>query len=134
MNIKKKKPKSISKLKKELDTIFSQYIRLKSSNNGMCKCVTCGKVDNWKNMQNGHYVSRQHLAVRYDETNCNVQCMSCNVFKGGNYTSYALYMIKTYGKKKLEELERQKQVITKDFPYESKIEYYKEQVAKLLTY
>ena len=43
--------KTISKLKKELDTIFSVFIRLRSANEyGMCQCFTCGKVigDKWE--------------------------------------------------------------------------------------
>ena len=132
--LKPKKKKTTSQLKKLLDAIFSQYIRLKSSDgNGYCVCVTCGKKDHWKNMQNGHYISRQHLAVRCDETNCHVQCVGCNVFRGGNYTSYALYMLDKYGEEKLQWLEQQKHVITKDYPYESKIEYYQEEVKQLLT-
>jgi hypothetical protein len=98
---KKKSTISRSQLVKRLDTIFSQYIRQKYAVDGMTACVTCGTVKTWKEMQNGHYMSRGHLPTRWDETNCAPQCMACNVFKKGNYTEYALWMIETYGMEKL---------------------------------
>jgi hypothetical protein len=74
---------SRSKLVKKLDVIFSQYIRLKNSDNGIATCFTCGKKDHWKKLQNGHFQSRKHYATRWDEQNCQVQCAGCNVFKYG---------------------------------------------------
>lgn len=80
---KKLKKKSISKLKKELDSVFSKYIRHKYSKNGLVACYTCGVVKPIKEMQNGHFISRIHLIIRYSEDNCRVQCVGCNVFKYG---------------------------------------------------
>jgi len=121
-----------SKLKKKLDTLFSQYVRLSNADkNGFCTCVSCGVKKHYKEMQAGHYISRQHLAVRYDESNVFPQCVGCNVFKHGNYPSYALFMLDKYGKKKLQWLEQQKQVITKDYPYETEIEKYKNKIKEL---
>lgn len=129
---KPKKRKTDAQLKKILDKVFSEYIRLRDADkNGYCTCVTCGKKDHYKNMQNGHYMSRQYLATRFDETNCHVQCVGCNVFRGGNYTAYALYMLDKYGEEKLQWLEQQKHTITKYYPYEEKIEYYTKQVNEL---
>lgn len=127
---KKPKKKTTSQLKKKLDKIFSEYIRRKDAKNGIATCVTCGKKAHWKELQNGHYVSRSYLATRFDETNCHVQCCGCNIFKKGNMDSYALFMINKYGVKHLEELEKSKQIIIRYFPYEEKIEEY---TAKLLT-
>ena len=70
--------KSISKLKKKLDTIFSFYIRLRGvDDNGNNQCCTCGKIDNWRNLQCGHFVSRKHMATRFYELNCFPQCVGC---------------------------------------------------------
>lgn len=80
---KKLKKKSISKLKKELDSVFSKYIRHKYSKNGLNSCFTCGVVKPSKEMQNGHFQSRKHLSTRWDEKNCRVQCIGCNVFRYG---------------------------------------------------
>jgi len=85
----KKKP-SRSKLVKKLDNIFSQYIRLREADNsGFTTCFTCGKKDHWKKLQNGHFQSRRHYATRWDERNCQVQCVGCNMFKGGEQFLFA---------------------------------------------
>lgn len=82
-----KKPKR-STLVKKADAIFSQYIRQRNADhNGMTECFTCGKVDHWKKLQCGHFMSRKHYATRWNEKNCQVQCAGCNVFRyGEQYT------------------------------------------------
>tara|TARA_R100000935_G_scaffold28725_1_gene49098 strand:+ start:1146 stop:1535 length:390 start_codon:yes stop_codon:yes gene_type:complete len=72
-----------SKLVKQLDSVFSQYIRKKDAVDNIATCFTCGKKDHWKKLQNGHFQSRRHYATRWDEINCQVQCAGCNVFKQG---------------------------------------------------
>lgn len=54
-------------------------------------------------------------------------CKRCNIFLKGNYTSYALFMVKTYGYSKLQELDRRSKSTEKIYTYEllEKIEYYK---------
>lgn len=101
----KSKKVSISVLKKKADKVFSDFIRKRDKG----KCFTCGCVKEWKQQQNGHYITRGCIATRYDETNCHCQCVACNIFKCGNYTAYSLKMIEKYGVEKLEELEKIKQ-------------------------
>lgn len=115
--------KPLAWYKKELDTWFSMYIRIRD--NGTC--ITCGSKTFWKYQQNGHYVSRQVLSLRFDEKNCNCQCAGCNVFKHGNMDEYALQLQRKYGKDILERLHKEKYKIVKlDIPwYEQKIKYYK---------
>ena len=86
---------SRSKLVKKLDTIFSQYIRLKNSVDEKATCFTCGKVDHWKKLQNGHFQSRKHYSTRWDEVNCQVQCAGCNVFKYGEQYKFSKYLGET---------------------------------------
>lgn len=83
---KKKAPKSLPKLEKELDAIFSLYIRMKNaSESGYCVCYTCNSPGLIKDMQCGHLLSRAKKATRFDEENVRVQCVSCNIFRRGNY-------------------------------------------------
>ena len=128
--------KTISKLKKELDTIFSIYIRLRSANEyGMCQCFTCGKVGHYKTggMQNGHFQSRKHMATRFHEDNCQVQCIKCNMFSQGEQFKFGLNLDSKYGEGTAEELEYLARTIHKvsRVEYEQQITYYKKIVENL---
>ena len=127
--------KTISKLKKELDKWFSLYIRLRdATDEGMVQCFTCGKVSHYKSgMQNGHFQSRKHLATRWSETNCQVQCVGCNMFKAGEQYKFSIALESKYGGGTAEYLEGLAR-ITKKFDridYEEQIDYYKSIVNKL---
>jgi hypothetical protein len=131
-----KKTKSVSKLKKELDKWFSLYIRLREANEyGMCQCITCGKVGHYKKdgMQNGHFQSRKHLSTRFDEENCQVQCVKCNVYSWGEQYKFSLALDGKYGEGKAEELQFLARTTVKisRVEYEEKISYYKSVVEKL---
>ena len=126
--------KTISKLKKELDAIFSLYIRLRESEEGLVQCFTCNKVSHYKSgMQNGHFQSRKHLSTRWSETNCQVQCVGCNMFKAGEQYKFAINLDAKYGEGTAEELELLARTIMKvsRIDYEDKISYYKDLVDKL---
>jgi hypothetical protein len=120
---------------KRLDSIFSKWVRLRGAKitpDGriLNKCCTCGVVQDITKMDAGHYISRGKYATRWSEDNVFPQCKRCNIFLKGNYTSYALFMIKTYGYSKLQELDRRSKSTEKIYTYElmEKIEYYKEKV------
>lgn len=101
--------RTISSLTKKLDKLFSLYIRQRDSDwRGYAKCYTCGTVKTTKEIQAGHYISRQHRAVRYDEQNVHAQCYACNVLRRGNTDEYALALIREYGEGILEELSQRK--------------------------
>ena len=129
--------KSISKLKKELDKWFSLFIRLRdATDEGLCQCFTCGKVGHYKSggMQNGHFQSRRFMATRYSEDgNCEVQCVACNMFRGGEQYKFALALDSKYGEGTAEELEFLSRLIVKFSrnDYEDQIVYYKATVEKL---
>ena len=127
-----RKPPTVTKLKKKLDGIFSQYIRLKYSVNGNCICYTCGYVNHWKKLQNGHLVSRFYLSTRYDERNCRPQCYTCNMFRNGMIPDFSRRLEDELGEGITKELYKLANNITKDFPYEAKIKEYQEKVKKLL--
>lgn len=79
--------------------IFSQYIRLRDSNeNGFCICCTCGAIRYWKDMDCGHGIPRQHMATKYDEKNNGAQCSGCNNYGRGMPQKYKEFVDKKYGK------------------------------------
>ena len=118
---KKKKTKKPSQLKKELDGIFSKYIRWRDKG----QCYTCPKKDDPKYMQNGHFVPRQYLSLRYDEINCHCQCYACNMLYNGQPSRYAQRLKEDFGEDIIDKLEKKRQQMIKDFPYQEKIDYYK---------
>jgi hypothetical protein len=124
----KGKPDLINKL----DTVFSLYIRLKyAMPNGMCKCISCGTYKPWKEIQNGHYMSRRYMSTRFDEDNCRPQCVSCNIFNQGNIQMYRRGLIAEIGEKRVDLVEyRAKNTVQKysDFELETLIKYYKSKI------
>lgn len=86
------------------DRIFSIYIRLRYNEFGDAYCVTCGVRKPWGQMQNGHFISRRVMALRWDEVNCNVQCPHCNETLAGNLKVYKDYIIREYGEEELQRL------------------------------
>ena len=127
--------KTISKLKKELDKWFSLFIRLReATDEGLVQCFTCGKVSHYKSgMQNGHFQSRKHLTTRWDLKNCQVQCVGCNMFKGGEQYKFSVALDSKYGEGTSEELEILATGTLKITRVEYKIfvAYYKSAVEKL---
>ena len=128
-----KKTKPISKLKKELDKWFSLYIRIRHSHNGIAQCFTCGKIDHYKKLQCGHFQSRRHHTTRWNEQNCEVQCVKCNMFEQGEQWKFGLKLDAKHGigtSKELEQLARQTVKRTR-VDYEDDIRYYKAIVKNL---
>tara|TARA_R110002096_G_scaffold306639_1_gene501266 strand:- start:51 stop:446 length:396 start_codon:yes stop_codon:yes gene_type:complete len=93
-----------SKLVKKLDSIFSQYIRQRDSEDGLCTCVTCGVQKPIKQMQNGHFITRGKYATRWDEENCGSQCVGCNMFKQGEQFKFSRYIDEKHYEGKAEEI------------------------------
>lgn len=93
-----KKQKSVAKLVKDLDKIFSVFIRIRNADeNGMVTCFTSGKVMHWKKSQAGHFISRRKYPTRWDDINTQVQSVSENVFNQGNAPVFAINLDKKYG-------------------------------------
>ena len=109
----KKKNVSRGKLVSKLDSIFSQYIRRRKAVDDIVECWTCGKVDFYKKMQNGHFQSRTHYATRWNEINCQVQCVGCNMFKSGQQYIFGKNLDSKYGDATVHELYMKAKMITK---------------------
>jgi len=125
---------TISKLKKKLDSLFSQYTRLRNADHlGRVKCFTCGVEKHWKEQQAGHFQSRSHHSTRWDEVNVQVQCVKCNMFRQGEQYKFGMYLDQKYGEGTAEELEIRSKTIVKlnRTDYEEAIERYKQKIKEL---
>lgn len=89
------------------DQIFSNYIRLNESVNGMCECCTCGRFFTWNDTEHlnaGHYVRRELFNTRWLEPNVHSQCAYDNKWLSGKMPEYTLFLEKKYGKGIVSEL------------------------------
>ena len=84
---------------KTLDDYFSKFIRLRDSDeNGLCKCITCWRSFHWKEMDAGHFVTRDRKATRFDERNVSAQCSLCNRHHHGEQFKHGEAIDRLYGK------------------------------------
>jgi hypothetical protein len=80
------------------DRVHSEYTRLREcDDHGYCVCVTCQKKLHWYDMQEWHYRTRGHYALRYDDRNTHAQCYTCNCVLNWNYRNYHISMLTIYG-------------------------------------
>lgn len=93
----KKKKKTRQDYIKELDAVFSKFIRLRDSNKQWTVvCPLCWARMPREKSQNMHFITRWNMRHRYDEKNCHAWCMRCNVILNWNYIAYTRRMQKTY--------------------------------------
>lgn len=120
-----RKAPTYAQLKTRLDRVFSEWIRRKDGE--YPTCITCGAVHHYKVMQCGHFVSRVHLATRWDERNCAPQCFADNVWKRGSPAEFALALQQKYGDGIIQELvdKKRSEVKWTRSDLEAKIESYK---------
>jgi len=76
---------------------FSKFIRLRDSENGICKCITCEKRGRWKDFHAGHCITRDKATTFLDEENVNGQCPHCNTFQAGKQLEHAQAIDNKYG-------------------------------------
>lgn len=86
----------------KLDRAFSKYIRVRDAMpNGTIRCISCGQIKPFSSFDNGHYFSRMHMATRWDEDNCNAECMHCNRMTGGEHMiGYEKHLIEKIGQQR----------------------------------
>lgn len=105
----KRKALPLPSLIKKLDRVFSKYVRMNHADTtGTVQCVTCGNLMHWKEAHAGHFVSRRHMSVRWNELNVHPQDAACNTFRDGALDEYSRYIIDTYGLDIFENLLRMK--------------------------
>lgn len=129
----KKKKHLVGALKKKLDTIFSEYIRRRDSDeNGYGACCTCGQIIHWKDGDAGHFIRRRHNACRYHEWNVHLQCRPCN--RGGERgAAYSKFILDNYGHGALDVLSQLEHQTKrwKTWELEKLIEFYKKKLEEL---
>lgn len=139
---KKKKPaeKTSSKRKRKpnlvakLDRIFSKYIRLRDvMPNGYFMCISCGQIKPYEQGDCGHFFSRIHMATRFDEDNCHMECKRCNRFSADHLAGYQVNLVRKIGQNRFEKLVWKHNSTKKwcDFELEEMIAYYTKQVDEL---
>jgi hypothetical protein len=94
-----KKKQSLRSLKNKAWKLCSEYVRRSNADaGGFCGCYTCGAPIHWKlEAQAGHAIGGRHNAVLLDVEIIRPQCVSCNVFRRGNYPIFAAKLIRENG-------------------------------------
>ena len=132
--ITKRKKRKVD-LRAKLDTQFSLFIRARDAMpNGYAKCISCGKIHFWRELQCGHYMSRRYMSTRFDEDNCHAQCVACNMFNQGNIQGYRRGLLEKIGEKRINLIElKAMNSIRKysDLEYKELTKYYKLRTEKL---
>lgn len=101
--------KTNRELLREAQREFNRYIRLRDYGHA---CISCGRQPNYKasiggsGVQAGHYRSVGSAPeLRFEESNCHVQCFRCNSMESGNIIQYRPALIEKIGIEKVEWLE-----------------------------
>lgn len=129
------KKKTRSSLVKELDAVYSQYIRLRDSDsNWYVTCFCCGTKLHWKDAQNMHFITRACYTLRRDDKNCFAGCKRCNVFLNGNYIEYTRNLIDRFGVEYVDHLRSQRHILSNISTADiiDKIEHYKQKVSEII--
>lgn len=137
-SISKRKP-TLTKAKRKAWEAFSKYIRtrdaIKTTNTTeYAVCVTCPRQYHIKSMDAGHWISRGHTAVLFEERNVHAQCVYCNKGLDGNAEAYRRYIVSEYGEETAEELYilSKKSVKYSIADYEEIETYYKKKTQDLI--
>lgn len=108
--VKKKTTKTTKKIPKKVrENALSNFQRLRrveeANSDGYCRCISCGKIARWQDLQGGHYIPRAVRVTELDRDNVNPQCQQCNGFLNGNLTQYRYHLVRKIGEKRVQRLE-----------------------------
>lgn len=98
----RKRPKRSEQRKwiDKLDKVFSLYIRMRDSREFQYKafrCISCGRYLPIDKADNGHYVSRANMSLRFDPRNCNAECTFCNRMSSDHLIGYRKNLVVKLG-------------------------------------
>ena len=132
----KEKKRKISRtgLVRKLDAIFSLYVRLRDTDeNGYGKCITSGQIIHFKDADCGHFISRNNMATRFNEKNCNLQGRKDNRFLSGRQYEHGLSIDRKWGQGTAELLlvKSKGRLDYHDFELQALILHYQKLVEKL---
>lgn len=129
----REKEKSLSVLIGEADKVFSEYIRLRDTHNGIIRCFICGINLRFKEAQNMHFIDRDQMPVRFDEINCHAGCDYCNCYDLMHKEKYESAMMNKYGEQTLDTLFCKSKGLQKFMRYEVEelITHYRSRVSEL---
>jgi hypothetical protein len=82
---------------RKLDKVFSEWVRRSAATDGYAECFTCRRKLPWKQLHAGHFVSRRHMATRWEPMNVQPQCCGCNTFRAGEQYAFGKRLDETYG-------------------------------------
>lgn len=102
---KKKSRPSAASLVKKLDREFSLFIRLRDSRPFGYKyfrCISCGQIKPFDQMDCGHFIGRTHMSTRFDEQNAHGECRMCNRFSSDHMIYYARNLEQKIGKTRMD--------------------------------
>lgn len=133
--IKERKP-STAALVRKLDKIFSLYIRLRDSaayNFKYFRCISCGQIKPFEQMDCGHFISRTHQATRFDEENAHGECRFCNRFSADHIIAYQRNLEAKIGKDRVDMLLARGRMTKKWSAFELQllIKHYQQEVDKM---
>lgn len=133
--IKERKP-STAALVRKLDTIFSLFIRLRDSaayNYKYFRCISCGQIKPFEQMDCGHFISRTHQATRFDEENAHGECRFCNRFSADHIIAYQRNLEAKIGKDRVDMLLARGRMTKKWSAFELQllIKHYQQEVDKM---
>jgi len=102
---------------KALQTL-QKLVRLKAADdNGYVKCVSCGTMEHWSEMQGGHFIAKGNSSYwALQEENVHPQCPACNLYGmkyGTAANNYTLWMLDYYGRDFVEQMEQDKRKVRK---------------------
>ena len=127
---KKRKPDLV----KKLDKVFALYIRLRDvMPNGYGKCISCGRIKSFKELDCGHFHGRTHMATRFEEDNAHAECIACNRMSSDHLIKYRENLIDKIGIGRYDRLNLLRHSVKHwlDCELQEKIDYYTNEVKRL---
>lgn len=94
----KDKPRQL----KAAQAAFNAFIRERDKD---CVCISCRQPVKPEQRQAGHY--RTFKGLRFNQSNCHLQCIHCNMYLSANVVEYRINLVKKIGVEKVEWLESQ---------------------------